>query len=172
MNIDMAYMGVDKTDIPIVSETMPSRLGYQTNDVYAGFPPLMSDGRSITAAYQPEAVHNEQIIKDNNIKSNWEYRQYLQKNAVKVMKDQYIEASNDCGYFDRYADYKYNNGVPLLYDSFIDKRRPIFYEDSDLKQTYLTREQLDAMKMAPTISLPAMATPSSSITEGSVPSQR
>lgn len=146
MNFESAF--------PVIKENLPpSRLGYDTNNVYAGFPPMMNDGRAIVASYQPNSVYNEQLIESNQIKSNWEYRQYLQKNAIQVMKDNFLEASNDCGYIERYVDYKYNNGVPLLYKSYVDNRKPMFYEDSDLKEQYLSREQLDAMKMAPTVTL-------------------
>ena len=126
-------------------------LGYNANNVYAGYPPLMSDGRAVSASYQPEAIVNAQIIQDNHIQSNWQYREFLQKNAATIIKNNFKEAANDCGYFDRYAEYKFNNGAPLLYMSYVDNRKPVFYEDSDLKRLYLSREQLDAMKMAPTV---------------------
>jgi len=137
---------------PVIKETIPaSRLGYDSNNVYAGFPPLMADGRAVIASYQPDAVVNQQLIHDNGIKSNWEYRAYLQKNAKHVMETNFRAASNDVGYYDRWIDYKMHSGQPVLYTSMTDGRRPEFYEDSDLKQTYLSREQLDAMKMAPTL---------------------
>jgi hypothetical protein len=139
---------------PIIKENIPnSRLGYNSNNVYVGFPPLMSDGRTVIASFQPDAVLNEQWIADKGIQSNWQYRQYLQKNAAEILQKNMMDASNDCGYFDRYADYKFNNGTPVLFQSFMDNRKPIFYSDTDLKQMYLTRQQLDAMKMAPIVDL-------------------
>ena len=146
MNVDSAY--------PIIKETIPmSRLGYQANNVYAGYPPLMSDGRSITTTWQPEAVVNEQIIADNGIKSNWQYRKHLQDNAVNIMQQNMRDASNDCGFYDRYADYKFNNGTPVVYQNLMDNRQSQFYPDSDLKRMYLSREQLDSLKMAPIVQL-------------------
>lgn len=137
---------------PVIKETVPaSRLGYQANNVYPGYPPMMSDGRSITTTWQPEAVVNEQLIADNGIQSNWQYRKYLQDNALQVMQQNMRDASNDCGFYDRYADYKFNNGTPVVYQNVMDNRRPQFYADSDLKQMYLSREQLEALKMAPVI---------------------
>ena len=48
---------------PPIKETLPpSALGYRANNKYDGFPPLMSDGRTITATYQPEAVLNEHLL--------------------------------------------------------------------------------------------------------------
>jgi len=146
MNVQQAF--------PVIKETIPSsRLGYQANNVYPGYPPLMSDGRAITASSQPIAVVNEQIIADNNIQSNWEYRKYLQANAVQIMQASMRDASNDCGFYDRFADYKFNNGTPVVYQNLMDNRRSQFYADSDLKRMYLTREQLEALKMAPVLHL-------------------
>ena len=142
MNLDTAF--------PIIKETIPkSLLGYNSNNVYEGFPPLMSDSRAVIASYQPDAVTNEQIIADNGIKSNWQYRQYLQARAPEIMQQNMRKASNDFGYFDRYADFKTNGGNVLRYETITDNRKPIFYSDSDLKRIYLSREQLNALKMAP-----------------------
>jgi len=137
---------------PVIKETIPaSRLGYDSNNVYAGFPPLMSDGRVVLAAHQPDAVVNQQLIVDHGIQSNWEYRRFLQENAQMVMETNMREASNDCGYYNRWIDYKMQLKEPIMYNSLLDNRQPEFYENSDLKQIYLSREQLDAMKMAPTL---------------------
>lgn len=140
---------------PVIKETIPrSRLGYNSNNVYEGFPPLMSDGRAISAAYQIDTVTNQAIKNKNGIQSNWEYRRYLQKNANDILKENFREASNDCGYFQRFADptteeNRKGKGYPYLYSQLLDDTRPPAYRDSDLKQAYLTREQLDAMKTAP-----------------------
>jgi hypothetical protein len=68
-----------------------------------------------------------------------------------VMSTNMREASNDCGYYDRWIDYKMQLKEPIMYNSLLDNRQPEFYENSDLKQLYLSREQLEAMKMAPTL---------------------
>jgi KDO2-lipid IV(A) lauroyltransferase len=50
---------------PKLKETIPqSRLGYHSNNKYDGFPPLMMDGRTITASWQPEAILNEHLLKE------------------------------------------------------------------------------------------------------------
>jgi len=151
MSSQLSGLSVDFA-FPIIKESIPeSRLGYDSNNVYSGFPPLMADGRVVIASYQPDAVLNEQLIHDNGIKSNWEYRRFLQGNAKQVMEKNFRAASNDTGYYNRWIDHKMHSGQPVLYKSMTDGRRPEFYEDSDLKQTYLSREQLDSMKMAPTL---------------------
>ena len=70
-------------------------LGYSgTNNVYPTFPPLMSGGREIKSDLQPEAVTNNEIIKRENITSNWEYRKYFQANAVQIMKQNFVSINN------------------------------------------------------------------------------
>lgn len=136
-----------------IQETIPrSTLGYGTNPVYPGFPPIMMDGRAIVASDQPEAVLNNAIIKELGIQSNWQYRNYLTQNAADIMRYNYRESSNDVGYFKRYQDTAKGYNVPFIYPSFISQVKPDGYQTSDLKQAYLSREQLDARKVAPIIS--------------------
>ncbi len=151
---------------PKITQTLPpSSLGYDTNNLYPQFPPLMNDGRAITASWQPEAVANERIIQIQGIKTNYEYRQYLTQNANSVMKTDYTEACNDAGYYARYVDLPSQGGsglatssvmsqpvsIPYSFTSFGDKTQPYGYSNSDLKDLYLSREQLQARMVAPTI---------------------
>jgi len=136
----------------------PPHLGYHTNNKYPTFPPIMADGRAVTASYQPEAVTNNHLIESNDIKSNWEYRKYLTDNAVSIMNHDFKEASNDNGYIRRYADSPMmsqqnyiNHRSPHLYDSVDDSSMPIGHSSSDLKDNYLSREQLDSKRHAPSI---------------------
>lgn len=141
-----------ETAYPNIKETIPrSALGYGANPVYPGFPPIMMDGRAIVASDQPEAVLNNTLLKEVGIKSNWQYRQYLTHNAKDIMRYNYTESSNDVGYFKRYADTPHQYSVPFVYPSFISQDKPNGYQNSDLKQAYLTREQLNARKVAPVI---------------------
>jgi hypothetical protein len=141
---------------PVIKETIPkSSLGYNTNNKYPEFPPLMCDGRSVTASYQPETVINEKIIQDNNIQSNWEYRRFLSTNARAIMEENFREASNDNGYYLRHNNIIHGNaaptsGSPFLYPNTQDNRQPFGYASSDLKEIYLSREQLNARKNVPT----------------------
>tara|TARA_B100000073_G_scaffold255225_1_gene215201 strand:- start:1312 stop:1881 length:570 start_codon:yes stop_codon:yes gene_type:complete len=144
---------------PVIKETIPqSKLGYNTNNKYPEFPPLMSDSRSITASWQHDAVTNAKIIEENNIQSNWQYRQYLTKNAINVMQDNFLNASNDLGYHSRNTETPnvQSNEVngystPALYTNVLEEIKPLGYSISDLKTTYLTREQLNARKISPAI---------------------
>jgi hypothetical protein len=145
---------------PIIKETIPqSSLGYATNNKYPGFPPLMSDGRSITTSWQPEAVINDDLIQSNNLRSNWQYRKYLINNAKDIMEYNFRESSNDVGYYKRPIDLPNMqsnkvtnmNGAPYNFNSVLDNTKPFGYQTSDLKEMYLSREQLDARKISPVI---------------------
>jgi hypothetical protein len=138
---------------PNVKETIPqSRLGYHSNNKYDGFPPLMMDGRTITASWQPEAVLNSHLLKEINVETNWQYRQYMIKNAKDIMKYNCTQSATDAGYLKRYADLENNSySTPYISNSFVDNTKPSGYQTSDLKELYLTREQLQARMVAPEI---------------------
>lgn len=129
----------------------PNYLGYSTNNQYEHFPPLMSDGRTSIASYQPEAIRNNDILNANNIKSNWEYRKYLTDNAQKIMQVDSIQYANDVGFYKRYADQPQPYGQPYLYKSYVDNTKTEGYTNSDLKDLYISKEQLNARKIAPMI---------------------
>jgi hypothetical protein len=150
--IDSAY--------PVIKETVPqSSLGYATNNKYPGFPPLMSDGRSVTSTWQPEALINDDLIQSNNIRSNWQYRRYLTNNSKDIMEYNFRESTNDVGYYKRPIDLpniqsnavSNMNGTPYIFSSILDQSKPFGYQTSDLKEMYLSREQLDARKISPVI---------------------
>ena len=128
-----------------------SSLGYKTNPLRDNFPPMMSDGRALTAAYQPEAVLNSKLLIDNNIKSNWEYRQYLTNNSQQIVEKNTQESFNDVGYYIRYTNNDTNS--PVLYNSFTDNKKQMGVTDTDLKTMYLSREQLNSRKFIPSFSM-------------------
>ena len=123
-----------------------------SNNIYFDSPPIMSDGR-VFSSWQPEAVINQRIQKAENINSNWNYRQYLQHNAQQIMKYNSMESCYELGLSAHSpADKTPSNNVPYLYKSFVDSGNPGF--TSDLKSPYMTREQLNARLISPSIQLP------------------
>jgi hypothetical protein len=147
---------------PVIKETVPqSALGYKANNKYTNFPPIMMDGRSITSTWQPEAMINADLIDRNNIKSNWQYRNFLTKNASDIMKYNFLESANDVGYYKRAIDIpsiqtntyipSQNSYTPYLYNSLTDNSRPTGYVSSNLKDLYLSREDLESRKISPAI---------------------
>ena len=108
----------------------------------------MSDGRSFSS-WQPEAVVNKRIQENAGITSNWQYRQYMQQNGVQIMKFNSVQAEHDGGLD---VSLKFDNSKssnPYVYKSVFDNSKP--YQMSDLKAPYMSREQLNARMVAPTI---------------------
>ena len=137
---------------PTIKETIPpSHLGYHTNNRFPEFPPMMSDGRALISSWQPEAVVNDRIIKDNNIKSNWQYRKFIKQHANEILEYNLKEVCNDTGYFVMNPD-RNIVGEPYLYKSVDDNTKILGLENnSDLKELYLSRERLDSRKIAPSM---------------------
>jgi hypothetical protein len=124
-----------------------STLGYGTNTRYPDFPPKMADGRSLLSTWQPESVANAAILREQGITSNWEYRKYLTHNASSIMAQNFRESCNDTGYtvIPQGAD----TGTREPFSSISDMKQPFGLHNSDLKSSYLTREQLQSRRVAP-----------------------
>jgi hypothetical protein len=140
-----------------MSDTFSWKNNYSgSHNVYFDFPPLMSDGRNF-AGWQRGAVINEDIRKNNNIASNWDYRQYLTNNAVKIIESNHLDAINEAGYSpfspaSSLGGEGSQKNTPFLFSSVMDERVPFGYQTSDLKEVYLSRNQLQARMVSPAIS--------------------
>jgi len=131
--------------------------GYSgSNNIHFNFPPIMADGRNY-ASWQPEAVINRRIQKQENIHSNWAYRQYLTNHGLEIMKYNTTEACIESGLSCHTETSKTpSSNVPFLYKSTFDSAKPGYgYSNSDLKNPYLSREQLQAQMISPTIYYPS-----------------
>lgn len=152
----MLYEPLSVNEAYPVKEVSPSNyLGYNTNNQYPSFPPLMSDGRSILASYQPEPIMNEYLLKETGVKSNWEYRRYLTTYGKNIMKYNFTQSATDAGYVKRYTDLNLDNSktvysTPYRFTS-MNQPPPANYNTSDLKELYLSREQLNARLMNPVV---------------------
>jgi hypothetical protein len=144
---------------PTMDDLPKNAQGYNTNNRYGGFPPLMCDGRSLIAAWQPEADINNDIIQRNGIRSNWEYRQYLTNNAPEIMRRNFIDSANDIGYYARNATeagdaqpiLATSLSRPFMYSSILEQPGHLGNENTDLKTEYLTKEQLNAQQFSPVV---------------------
>lgn len=129
-----------------------STYGFQTHNLYKDFPPFMSDGRSLVASWEQESVTNKNLVESSGVKTNWAYRKFLTENAKSLMQRNQSESLNDIGYIARFAEMPPQpSSYPYSYKSYLDNSSPHGYQTSDLKELYLSREQLNARKMAPEI---------------------
>jgi len=107
----------------------------------------MSDGRNFSTL-KAMRQENTEISKTLNMTSNYDYRQYLIKNGTKIMKKNQLSACNNCCHCETIVD-----NIPkhqkYFYRSCSDLNRPYGYEDSDLKNIYMTKEQLNNNLKAP-----------------------
>lgn len=130
-----------------------------SNNIHFNQPPLMSDGRNF-ADWDPACRLNNQLRKKYNIKTNYQYRQFLMSNSDKLIEQNRISACNQCGACERQfarpssEELKEEQEKPLsyLYDSCRDKSMPYGYENSDLKSLYLSRKELQSQYNAPIMS--------------------
>jgi hypothetical protein len=124
-----------------------------SNNIYPDFPPIMNDGRNY-ANWQPGAVINESIRQQAKITSNWHYREYLSKNADTIIKYNQMSACGECcANTVQYGTGKsVSNNSPYLYKSCLDSTKKFGYEDSDLKNLYLTDTSLQSRMVTPVFS--------------------
>jgi hypothetical protein len=111
----------------------------------------MSDGRSIVANGRSEPLEHNAILKEQGMTNNAQYRDYMIKNAKQIMMNEYRNSSNDTGFSEegRFADYLLASVTPVA-KAKDSKQMPyqggqgvqVAYKQSDLKDIYLTREQL------------------------------
>lgn len=123
-----------------------------SNNTYYTMPPMMSDGRNYSS-WQPESVVNDKIKQDAGINSNWKYRQYLQQNANNIMKYNMMETISNSGNNPYAVDNKTPSpNVPHLFTSTHDTSSPAYgFNNSDLKQDYMTKQQISARMISPSI---------------------
>jgi len=99
---------------------------------------------------------NNKIKVDTGIQTNWQYRQYMQKNANDIMKYntmQTINASGNNPY--TLLNTQPTQNTPYLYNSLHsapDSIPPYGFRNSDLKQNYMTKEQMKSRMISPSIS--------------------
>lgn len=163
-NIDLIATQQIAVVHPSAQELPKSALGYSTNNVYPGFPPLMNDGRALIASWQPDAVLNQSLLQSSGIKTNWEYRKFLTHNANDIMRRNFTEAANDMGYYIQerkgaanpnfvpiFSAMQKKHAQPTKYNSYLEPEQGFGQFESDLKANYLSREQLQARMAAPVV---------------------
>lgn len=105
------------------------------------------------SSWQPEALTNNKILVETSITSNWKYRQYMQKNANQIMKYNTMESIYTSGN-NPYTVLNTNptNKSPYLYNSIHDTTNPAYgFKNSDLKQEYMTKQQMKSKMISPSI---------------------
>lgn len=128
-----------------------------SNNIHLDFPAIMNDGRNY-ADWQPGAVINERLRKEANIKSNWDYRKYLCNNADTIIKYNQLSACGDCcANTAQYGTgHPVTNNTPYLYKSCLDNTFKFGYENSDLKNIYVSDVNLQSRMVTPVFTQPQL----------------
>jgi hypothetical protein len=124
------------------------------NNTYYTIEPQQHFQGNNYSLWQPEAVTNKKIQTDAGLSSNWKYRQYMQQNANQIMKYNTMESINASGN-NPYSilNTAQINTSPYLYKNTHDTNNPIYgFRNSDLKQDFMRKEQLQSRMVAPSIS--------------------
>jgi len=124
-----------------------------SNNIHLDNPPLMNDGRNFVTIH-PDNQLNQDILVESKIMSNNDYRNYLTNNSEKIIANNQLES---CSMSKCFVDFKkpQHNGVnqPYFFSSVFDNATPFGYVTSDMKSVYLSREQLQSRKVAPTLKI-------------------
>jgi hypothetical protein len=139
----------------------PSRFGYDSNNQYPGFPAMMKDGRSLISSWGASSVETQSFKQSNQedafnispLSENWAYRRMMQKNGMELMKSNFENTANDAG-ISNPSSILPSTRQPnhaFAFDGLSDNSRPAGYQESDLKDLYLSREQLNSQLYAPKI---------------------
>jgi len=117
------------------------------NNIHPGFPALMSSG-NFNTNWNSACKTNNVLKKHAGIKDNYQYRQYLTKNADwLILKNQTDACEGCCGCIQNFGSRPPSQ--KFLFKSCSDSRIPFGYETSDLKNLYLSKTQLQERLSAP-----------------------
>lgn len=122
-----------------------------SNNIHFNFPPLMNDSRNVSN-YEPGGTLDNKIKKQNNIENNSDYRNYLQQNADSIIKNNQMTACEHTGVCS-FSTNTELNGSPYIFKSSLSNNQPFGYQESDLKNIYLSKQELDLRKHAPRYNL-------------------
>jgi len=115
-----------------------------SNNIHFNYPSIMMDGRNFSS-YDMAPLLDKTLKENANIRTNSEYRKYLQHNADSIIKNNQLSACQECGVYINIKS-NINNQSPYIFNSTLSKDQPYGYETSDLKNIYLSRSQLNAQK--------------------------
>jgi hypothetical protein len=124
-----------------------------SNNVYFDLPPMMDDGRVFEEHKTESQIMHQNMIKDNSIRTNADYRKYLANNADSIISYNQVESYHQTGFKPVVFQNEPSSNAPYLFKSKSDPTKPVGYNDSDLKKKYLTREQLQSQLTAPVIDI-------------------
>ena len=122
-----------------------------SNNIHFDYPPLMSDGRNFSN-WNPTCAINDKLMDGQGIQTNYQYRQYLIKNADAIIQTNQVAACDQCCKCQYGKNQAKNQSGKYIYSSCSDASQPFGYETSDLKNMYVSRQALQSRLTAPLLS--------------------
>ena len=120
-----------------------------SDNIHYDFPSIMNDGRLFTN-WQPGTEENVNLKKYGAIDNNKKYRKHLVENADSIIKYNQETSFKNTGFGVSLKNVNHNNPRgPFLFKDPYDKSQPYGYENSDLKNMYLTKTALQSKMFAP-----------------------
>jgi len=119
-----------------------------SNNIHFNYPPLMDDSR-LFSDYNSSVLNDNVLKHRGNIQTNSDYRKYLQTNSDALIKNNQLIACNECSvcpYYNSTSSNNANSKTPYIFMSTLTRDQPYGYETSNLKNIYLSKQQLDAQK--------------------------
>lgn len=123
------------------------------NNVLSEMPGMMNDGRNFATWKLDQDIINKNVALENGIKSNSDYRNYLMKNSKQIINTNLLNVTNNTGKTLTFEQTVTNN-PPYLYKNSFDTTTPLGYESSDLKNYYLTRDELNKRLVSQSFEVP------------------
>ena len=119
-----------------------------SNNIHFEQPAIMNDSRMFTY-YNSACKANEKLKSNIGIKNNYEYRQYLIEHGNTLREQNKSKHINSVGYIPPMISSNANRNEKYLYNGAEDTTQPYGYENSNLKNMYLTRYQLQSRNTGP-----------------------
>ena len=112
---------------------------------------VLHDAKPLTS-WIPGAKMSNEIRASNGIHTNDQFRSFMQKNADKIIDvNQRLAASGCCDCQVHYTNGSVTPNNPYLYSNQFEKTKPFGYQNSDLKEIYLSSLQLNSRLYTPVI---------------------
>ena len=117
------------------------------NNIHLLFPALMEDG-NIYTNWQSSSLNDADLKKKSSQRDNYQYRRWLVSNACSIIKQNQVNSFADsCTNNNSFKGVKQSS--KYIFRNCNDKVIPYGYESSDLKDIYLSKQQLQEKLKAP-----------------------
>ena len=111
----------------------------------------LHDSKPLTS-WIPGAQMSNEIRSRYGIQTNDQFRMFMQRNADKIINvNQRLAAKSCCDCQVHYTRNSMTPNNPYIYKNQFEKTKPFGYQNSDLKQAYLSSVQLNQRLYAPVL---------------------